>query len=60
MWKDPIVEEIRKNADVLAKPSNGDRRKFIQRLRDNQLKSGRKVVSFSARHKALLPESITV
>jgi hypothetical protein len=50
MWKDPIVEEIRKNAEKLALPAQGNRQLFIQQLRINQRKSGRKVVSFSAKN----------
>jgi hypothetical protein len=46
MWKDPIVEEVRKNAEKLAHYAQGDRQRFIEQLRMNQRKSGRKVVSF--------------
>ena len=54
MWKDPIVEEVRKNAEEIAKLTHGDPKKFIQRLRKNQTKSGRKVVSFSSRVKTVV------
>jgi hypothetical protein len=49
MWKDPIVEEVRKSGEKLAKAANFDKRLFVERLRANQRKSRRKVVSFSSR-----------
>lgn len=47
MWKDPIVKEVRKNGACLAKGVNYNPDRFIKRLRKNQQKSRRKIVSFN-------------
>ena len=47
MWKDSIVEEVRKTGNALAKAAGYNRDTFITRLQENQKKSGRKIVSFS-------------
>jgi hypothetical protein len=47
MINDPIVEEVRRYAEQLAKEVDYDPKRYIERLRENQRKSGRKVVSFS-------------
>jgi hypothetical protein len=52
MWKDPIVEEIRKNSEKLAADVDYDKNRFIENLRKNQLKSKKRLVSFSKRSKA--------
>jgi hypothetical protein len=47
MFKDPIVEEVRRSGEKLAAAVGYDRNKFIERLRQNQKNSNRKVVSFA-------------
>lgn len=45
MWKDPIVEEVRKIRNRLAKQFNYDLRAIIEDARQRQYNSGGKVVS---------------
>jgi hypothetical protein len=52
MMKDPIVEEVRKSGEKMAKAVGFDKKRFIVRLRENQKKSNRTVVSFSIKRKA--------
>lgn len=47
MWKDPIVEEVRKAGETLVKAAGYDKDLFFTRLQKNQQKSRRKIVSFS-------------
>ena len=47
MWRDPIVEETRKNAEKLAASVDYDKNRFIESLRKNQSKSKKRLVSFS-------------
>ena len=49
MWKDFIVEEIRKNRDEYAKQFNYDLHAICQDIRKKQGQSGRRVVSLSPR-----------
>lgn len=49
MFNDPILEEVRRNAEKLAKEVDYDADKYIERLRENQWKSGRKVINLSKR-----------
>jgi hypothetical protein len=49
MFDDPIIEEVRLNADKLAKEVDYNADKYIERLRENQWKSGREVVNLSKR-----------
>jgi hypothetical protein len=51
MFQDPIVEEIRKTGEKLALSVGYDKLLFIERLRENQRKSNRQVVSFTKRNK---------
>jgi hypothetical protein len=45
MWRDPIVQEVRKAGEELAKQANYDVHTFFQNLRINEKKRKRKVVS---------------
>ena len=45
MWKDPIVQEVRKAGEELAEEANYSLRDLFQRLRDNEKKSNPKVVA---------------
>ena len=45
MWKDPIVQEVRKAGEELAKKSNYDLSRLFQSLRNNEKKSKAKVHS---------------
>ena len=45
MWKDPIVQEVRKAGEELAEQANYSLRDLFQRLRDNEKKSKAKVVA---------------
>lgn len=40
MWKDPIVQEVRKAGEELAKQANYDLHVFFQNLRKNEKKRG--------------------
>ena len=39
MWKDPIVEEVRKAGEELAKKSNYNLQSMLQSLRESEKKS---------------------
>ncbi len=52
MWKDPIVEEVRKAGEELAKQANYDLHTFFENLRRNEKKRNVKVVS-RAKNKTL-------
>lgn len=45
MWKDPIVQDVRKAGEELAKQANYDLHIFFQNLRNNEKKRNPKVVS---------------
>lgn len=45
MWKDPIVQDIRKAGEELAKKANYDLHIFFQNLRINEKKQKYKIVS---------------
>lgn len=45
MWKDPIVEEVRKAGEQLAKQAEYNLHVFFQNLRENEKKRKAKVVS---------------
>ena len=47
MLNDPIVEEVRKSGEKIASSVGYDKKRFITKLRENQRKSKRRVVSFS-------------
>jgi len=49
MWKDPIVEEVRKIRQLHAKRFNYDLRAIVNDLRKQQEQSGRKYVRFEPR-----------
>lgn len=45
MWRDPIVQDVRKAGEELAKQANYDLHTFFQNLRNNEKKRNSKVVS---------------
>jgi hypothetical protein len=45
MWQDPIVEEVRKAGEELARRANYDLHTFFENLRKNQNKRNARVVS---------------
>jgi len=47
MWKDKIVEELHKFREAHAAQFNYDVRAIVESLREEEEKSGRKVVSFA-------------
>ena len=47
MWRDPIVEEVRRYRQDYAAQFNYDLKAICQDLREKQKKSGRKIVSLS-------------
>lgn len=49
MWKDPIVEEVRRIREQHAKAFNYDLRAIVDDLRRQQQKSGRRYVRFEPR-----------
>ncbi len=49
MWKDCVVEEIRKNRDEYARQFNYDIRAICQDMREKQGQAGRCVVSLHPR-----------
>jgi hypothetical protein len=52
MWKDPIVEEVRKIREQHAKRFNYDLRAIVHDLRKQQEQSERKYVRFAPRRPA--------
>jgi len=46
VWKDPIVEEVRRIRDECAAKFNNDLAAICRDLREKEKRSGRKVVSF--------------
>ena len=56
MWKDPIVEEVRAVRQALAAKLNYDAEAIWRDLREQQEKSGRKVVSFPPKRPIRRPE----
>jgi len=45
MWQDPIVQDVRKAGEALARQANYDLHTFFQNLRNNEKKRNSKVVS---------------
>ncbi len=45
MWKDPIIQDVRKAGEELAKQANYDLHIFFQNLRNNEKKRNPKVIS---------------
>ncbi|MCL0047961.1 hypothetical protein M1N20_00655 [Dehalococcoidia bacterium] len=45
MWQDPIVEEVRKAGEELAKQANYDLHTFFENLRNNEKRQNQKIVS---------------
>jgi hypothetical protein len=45
MWKDPIVQNVRKAGEELAKKANYDLHTFFQNLRNNEKKKKYEIVS---------------
>jgi len=56
MWKDLVVEEIRKHRDEYAKKFNYDLHAICQDIRRQQGKDGRRVVSLSPRPVKIIPK----
>ena len=52
MWKDPIVQEVRKAAEELAKKSNYSLQDLFRSLRNKEKKSKAKVQSLITRKEA--------
>jgi hypothetical protein len=50
MWKDEIVEEVRRNRDAYAARFNYDLNAIYVDLKAKERKSKRKLVSFSPKH----------
>ncbi len=46
MWKDPIVEEVRRARETYAARFNHDLEAICRDLRERQAQSGRRVISF--------------
>lgn len=46
MWKDPVVEDVRKAGEKLAERAGYDVKRFAEMLRKNQRTAGHKTVSF--------------
>ena len=57
MWKDLIVEEIRKNRDEYAKKFNYDLHAICQNIKKKQGQAGRRVVSLSPRPIKYIPSA---
>jgi len=51
MKEDPIIEEVRRAREKLAAESGYDTREFVERLRQNQRASKRRIVSFAHRNR---------
>lgn len=49
-WDDPIVSEVRRARETLLAEADYDLEKLSQRLRKEQLASGRQVVTRAPRH----------
>lgn len=45
MWQDPIVKDVRKAGEMLAKEANYDLHTFFQNLRNNEKKQNVKIIS---------------
>jgi len=45
MWKDPIVQKVRKAGEKLAKQAKYDLHLFFQNLRNNEKKQNYRIVS---------------
>ena len=45
MWQDPIVQDVRKAGEELAKQANYDLHTFFQNLRNNEKRRNYKVIS---------------
>mgnify|MGYP000557267985 CR=1 FL=1 len=56
MWKDPIVEEVRKVRQALAAKFDYDVDAIWRDLREQQARSGRKIVSFPPKRPVRRPE----
>lgn len=57
MWQDPVVEEVRAIRDAYAKQFNYDLGAIYRDLKEQEVKSGREVVSFPP--KRIEPEKRT-
>ena len=47
MWNDPIVEEVRKNAQKIENECGNDLHKYFLRLKEHEAKSIHKIISKS-------------
>jgi hypothetical protein len=50
MWRDPIVEEVRRYREEYAARFHHDLKAICRDLRERQEKSGRKIVSLPPKH----------
>ena len=57
MWKDPIVEEVRKVRDEHAKKFNYDLEKIVADLKKQQKASKRTFVTIPPRRPAVMPSA---
>ncbi len=54
-WSDPIVEEVRRGRDAYAARFNYDLRAIYRDLKEQEKRSGRKIVSYAEDAKAVEP-----
>lgn len=59
MWIDPVVEKVRSNREELVKEFNYDLKKISKYLKENQGKSGHKVISKDELDKKRLKEKVS-
>ena len=59
MWQDPIVQDVRKAGEELARRANYDLHTFFQNLRNNEKEQNPKVVS-RAENKVTHPKTSEV
>ncbi len=57
MWKDLIVEEVRKHRDEYARQFNYDLHEICQDIRKKQGRGGRRVVSLSPKPVKCIPKA---
>lgn len=60
MWKDPIVEEVRKGREEHAAKFNYDIKAIIRSLKEQEQKSGRNIVSFIEKNEGIKTPSLNV
>ena len=60
MWKDPIVQEVRKAGEELAEKANYSLRDLFIRLRNNEKKSKAKVVAGIKKNGCRKPDNVHI